>query len=159
MELSRKPLLLPLSKSSHRDHYPGDHGCHKNERRESGQLDFWRPWGQDRSLGASHNPSSHTSPQRAPFPQIKDVHLHPGPKLTSMRPHHICGLIYIQLVGLAWKINLGHSEGCDYLFARKPAGNLLSSSPPPLLPTEHGVPCRSQLNLAWQRARVTGGRG
>lgn len=36
------------------------------------------------------------------------------------------------------------------LLARKPAGSLLNSSPPPPLSAERGSPCSSQLKLAWQ---------
>lgn len=101
---------------------------------------------------------THTPFPRTPFPNFKIVHLCLGPRLLPLlKLPHTCGPKHP--VGFSLKMNLGHSEGFVCLLARKPAGNLLSSSPPPPLSTERGGPCRSQLNLAWQRARVTRQQG
>lgn len=100
---------------------------------------------------------THTPSSRTPFPNFKTVHLCLGPRLLPLlKLPHTCSP---NPVGFSLKMNLGHSEGFVCLLARKPAGNLLSSSPPPPLSTERGGPCRSQLNLAWQRARVTRQQG
>lgn len=60
---------------------------------------------------------------------------------------------------LALKINLGHSQGCVYLPARKLAGSLLSSSPPQPLPTEHGSRQPVQVTAKLSLAKRQGHKG
>lgn len=96
---------------------------------------------------------THTPSQRAPFLSISNCPL--------LSPHEAAPYTWPEHpVGFGLKINLGYSSGfclsaCQE-GSRKPAEFL---STPPLLPTECGGPCRSQLNLAWQRARVTRQQG